>query len=218
MPPTERTTLRRTLCSRIALVLGTLFVIAGSAQAAPTLGFVEHWSGDTLHAWGGGAVYANPGAGGFLGAGDGYLRFSTPNGVQNKLGARSFGAEFVVDLSSAANWTHHIGLGTFDQALQNITSIPMRHDRAPFVQPPDDIEADVGLDRVLLTNGVVGVGPDGPAVANPVRLAAPYPNPSPGPVAFSLEVVDGGAVTLEIVDALCRRATTGYAQPARPEG
>jgi flagellar hook capping protein FlgD len=244
----------------LALALATLIASAVGAHAAPTLGFVEHWTGATLHDWGGGAVTTNPGAGGFNGASDGYLRFSTPNGVQHKLGARSFGleyqgnwqaagitqvrlwlndvgvddplemhfsigaeqsnfwqyniaflppngqwAEYVVDLSSAANWTHHIGIGTFDQALQGVTNIHVRHDHAPFERVPDDIDADVGIDRVLLTNGVVGVEPGGPSVANPVRLDAPYPNPSRGPVAFSLEVYDGGAVTLEIVDAAGRR-------------
>lgn len=260
MPPIARTIVRPTLRPGVALILAALVALPGSAHAAPTLGFVENWSGATLHDWGGGSAYSNPGTGGFNGAGDGYLRLSTPNGLQHKLGARSFGleyqgdwqaagitqvrlwlsdvgaddplemhfsigieqvnfwqydiaflppagqwAEYVVDLSSATNWTHHIGTGTFAQALQGVTNIHVRHDHAPYVQLPDDIDADVGLDRLLLTNGVVGVEPGGPAVANPVRLAAPYPNPSRGPVAFSLEVDEGGAVTLEIVDAMGRR-------------
>ena len=258
MPPTARTPSRHPRLSGIALSLAALILLAGGVHAAPTLGFVEHWTGATLHDWGGGSTYSNPGTGGFLGAGDGYLLFSTS--FDGRLGARSLGAEyqgdwqaagvtqvrlwlndvgtddplemhfsigieqanfwqydiaflppagqwaeFVVDLSSATNWTHHIGTGTFAAALQGATNIHIRHDLAPYTQQPDAITADVGLDRVLLTNGVVGVEPGGPAVAQPLRLAAPYPNPSNGPVAFSLEVYDGGAVTLEIVDVAGRR-------------
>ena len=242
----------------LALALAVSIAAAAGAQAAPTLGFVEHWTGATLHDWGGGSTYSNPGTGGFGGASDGYLVISTP--LVGRLGARSLGteyqgdwqaagitqvrlwlndvgaddpleihfsigleqsnfwqynvaflppagqwAEYVVDLSSDANWTHHIGTGTFAAALQGATNIHVRHDNAPYTQQPDQIAADVGLDRLLLTNGVVGVEPRGPSVANPVRLDAPYPNPSRGPVAFSLEVFDGGAVTLEIVDAMGRR-------------
>lgn len=259
MPPTARTASRHPRLSGIAMSLAALILLAGSAHAAPTLGFVENWAGAGLNDWGGGAVYANPGTDGFNGVGDGYLLLST-NAFQQKLGARTFGlayagdwqaagitqvrlwlndvgtddplemhfsigveqanfwqyniaflppagqwAEYVVDLSSAANWTHHVGTGTFAQALQGATNIHVRHDLAPYTQLPDNIIADVGIDRVLLTNGVVGVDPGGRVVAQPVRLAAPYPNPSSGPVAFSLEVYDGGAVTLEIVDAAGRR-------------
>lgn len=259
MPPTARTPSRHPRLSGIALSLAALLLLAGSVHAAPTLGFVENWTGGGLNDWGGGATYANPGTGGFSGAGDGYLVMST-NAFQQKLGGRTFSAayqgdwqaagitqvrvwlndvgtddplemhfsigieqanfwqydiaflppagqwaEYVVDLSSATNWTHHIGTGTFAAALQGATNIHLRHDQAPYTQTPDNIIADVGIDRLLLTNGVVGVEPDGRAVAQPLRLAAPYPNPSNGPVAFSLEVYDGGAVTLEIVDVAGRR-------------
>ena len=117
-------------------------------------------------------------------------------------------AEFVVDLTSA-NWTRIIGTGTFAQALQTVDRVHIRHDKPPFAQVPDPLDGDVGLDRLLLTNGIVGVPPGGPPVAQPLRLAAPVPNPSRGPVAFSLEVFDAGPVWLEVVDAsgrLVRRA------------
>jgi hypothetical protein len=260
MSPNPRPATRHRILSSIALALVTLLVFAGGADSAPTLGHVQNWSGAGLNDWGGGAINSNPGTGGLNGAGDGYLRFSTPNGNAHKLGARSFGveyqgdwqaagitqvrlwlndvgaddplemhfsigieqgnfwqydlaflppagqwAEFVVDLSSATNWTQNIGVGTFAAALQGVTAIHVRHDKAPFVQAPDDLDGDVGLDRVLLTNGIVGVEPGGPAVAQPLRLATPVPNPSRGPVAFTLEVYDGGAVNLEIVDVAGRR-------------
>jgi len=242
----------------LALGLACLVPLAGAALAAPTLGFVENWTGNPL--WGGGAAYSNPGTGGVGGTGDGFLRFTTRNIPQNRLGARSFGteyqgdwqaagisqvrlwlndvdaddplemhftfgiehvnvwqydiafmpphgqwAEFVVDLSSATNWTQTFGPGTFAAALQAVATIHVRHDRPPFALEPDTIDADVGLDRLLLTNGIVGVEPGGPTVAQPLRLAAPFPNPSRGPVAFSLEVFDGGAVMIEVVDAAGRR-------------
>ena len=254
-----------------ALGLACLFLLAGAALAAPTLGFVENWTGTPL--WGGGASYSNPGSGGVGGASDGFLRFSTPHPVsgQRKLGARSFGpeyqgdwlaagisqvrvwlndvgvddplemhfsigveqtnfwqydiaflpphgqwAEFVVDLSSATNWTQTIGIGTFAAALQAVTAVHVRHDHAPFMQEPDLIDGDVGLDRLLLTNGVVAVASGAPTVPRALQLAAPMPNPSRGPVSFALEVYDDGPVTLDVVDAagrLVRRAELAAAGP-----
>jgi hypothetical protein len=49
-----------------------------NAIADPTPGFVEHWSGPTTSGWGGGDIYGNPGTGGQLGAGDGFLTIATP--------------------------------------------------------------------------------------------------------------------------------------------
>lgn len=118
-------------------------------------------------------------------------------------------AEFVVDLSSATNWARIIGAGTFAQALQTVDRVHIRHDLPPFAQVPDPLDGEFGLDHLLLTNGIVGVPPGGPVVARPLRLAAPVPNPSRGPVSLALEVYDGGPVKLEVVDAagrLVRRA------------
>jgi hypothetical protein len=42
---------------------------------------------------------ANPGTGGELGSGDGFLRITSPNGIQHNLGSVSTGAEY------AGNWT-----------------------------------------------------------------------------------------------------------------
>lgn len=123
--------------------------------------------------------------------------------------------EFVVDLSNPGTWTQIIGTGTFAQALQTVDRVHLRHDKAPFAQVPDPLDGDFGLDHLLLTNGNVGV-PAVPGVARPLRLSAPAPNPSRGPVMLSLDVYDGGPVTLEIVDAagrLVRRAELSAAGP-----
>src|SRR5439155_24039104 len=65
-------------------------------------------------------------------------------------------AEFVVDLTNAANWTQIEGSGTFADALRIVDRILIRHDRAPFAHPPDPIAADLGIDHLLLTDGVSG--------------------------------------------------------------
>jgi hypothetical protein len=113
-------------------------------------------------------------------------------------------SEFVVDLSSSANWTHIIGTGTFTQALQNVDRVLVRHDKTPYAMQPDALDGDVGLDHLLLTNGVVGVSPGGSAVPQALSLAAPTPNPSRGEVALAIETFEAGAVRLEIVDAAGR--------------
>jgi len=125
-------------------------------------------------------------------------------------------AEFVVDLSSATNWTRIIGTGTFTAALQTVDRVHIRHDKPPFMQAPDPLDGDVGLDRLLLTNGIAGVPAGRPPVAHPLRLAPPVPNPSRGPVAFSLEVFDEGPVRIDVVDAngrLVRRAELAGGRP-----
>jgi hypothetical protein len=127
-------------------------------------------------------------------------------------------AEFVVDLTNAAAWTRIIGFGTFDAALQTVNRILVRHDNAPFMQTPDGLVGDFGIDRLLLTNasGIVGVPDARPAVAQALRLEAPTPNPSRGAVTFALQVPDGSPVRIEIVDAggrLVRRAELAAGAP-----
>jgi hypothetical protein len=65
--------------------------------------------------------------------------------------------QFSVDLGSEANFTRIIGQGTFAAALQHVDRIHLRHDLAPFVQSPDPIQGDVGLDGLTLTNDAVPV-------------------------------------------------------------
>ncbi|HEY6867480.1 MAG TPA: FlgD immunoglobulin-like domain containing protein [Candidatus Eisenbacteria bacterium] len=70
-----------------------------AAHAAPTLGFVENWPGTSPSTWGGGSVITNPGTGGTLGAGDGFLLVSTATPAN--LGANSAGPEYAGDWVAA---------------------------------------------------------------------------------------------------------------------
>jgi flagellar hook capping protein FlgD len=111
--------------------------------------------------------------------------------------------EYVVNLTGPTNWTQILGSGTFAQALQTVDRIHIRHDHAPFPMipnPPDPIAADVGIDHLLLTNGLVGVDPIESRATHPIELAPPYPNPSRGPVSLALRAADGGAIRIEIMD------------------
>ena len=67
--------------------------------------------------------------------------------------------EFVVDLRSSTNFTRIIGQGTFEAALQNVDRIHLRHDKSPYLQTPDYIQGDFGIDRLLLTSDAVPVVP-----------------------------------------------------------
>ena len=124
--------------------------------------------------------------------------------------------EFVVDLTSA-NWTQTRGPGTFANALTNVDRLHIRHDLAPYLPiptPPDPVAGDVGIDQILLTNGLVGVEPGASVARGPVQLAPPYPNPSRGPVTLLIEPGAPGPVTLQIVDVAgrsVRRVTLGEA-------
>jgi hypothetical protein len=114
-------------------------------------------------------------------------------------------AEYVVPLGSGVGWTRTIGSGEFQTALASADRVLIRHDQAPYVQEPDVIAGDFGVDRILLTNGLVGVGDHPLAVARPVELAAPYPNPSRGPVTFAFTQGEPGPVTFEVLDVTGRR-------------
>ena len=81
---------------------------------------------------------------------------------------------FVVDLTSAAAFTQIItDGGTFSDALQNVNRILIRHDLAPYTQGPDPIVADVGLDELLLTDGVAAAPTEGPRTPHPLSMAPP---------------------------------------------
>jgi hypothetical protein len=111
-------------------------------------------------------------------------------------------AEFIVDLTDLSNWTQIVGSGILSSALGTVTNILIRHDMAPFMQQPDKTQGDLGIDSILLTNGVVGIGPS-PAVSA-IRLAAPFPNPARGPVTFALESADTEPVRMQILDVTGR--------------
>ena len=84
--------------ARIVSVLVAL-ALPSAALATPVVGFVDHIASGVGN-WGGGDVYSNPGAGGVLGASDGFLVVSTrPPSFQTNLGARS------LDPAWQGNWT-----------------------------------------------------------------------------------------------------------------
>ena len=66
-------------------------------------------------------------------------------------------AEFVVDLTSPAKFTQIFGPGTFQAALQDVDRVHFRHDLAPYLQNPDIIKADVGIDHLVLSGENVPV-------------------------------------------------------------
>ena len=245
----------------VVLMLFAAMAAPSAAPAAPTLGFSESWTGTTTHGWSGSfdMTFTNPGTGGQLGAGDGYL-LMTKAPPKGHFGTRNTGpeyagnwqaagitllkvwlndvnadealsihvsigqfdnlwqynqsfqppngawGEFTVDLNDSANFTHIIptnGKG-FNFALQHVELLHIRHDLAPYMQTPDSIIADMGVDELLLTNASGGVGPGRLGAVHPVDLAPPYPNPSRGAVAMSIRSLDGGEVRFQVVDAMGR--------------
>lgn len=241
-----------------AFLIAALAGQTDGGHAAPLVGFVESFPGTSMGSWTSGNNVSNPGAGGALGAGDGYLLVSTP-GFNSNLGAVGIGAEyagdwtaaganrvrvrlndvnandpleihfgigtmtnfwqydvgfvppedawaeFVVDLEAAGSFTRIIGTGTFAAALAGADRVLLRHDNAPYVQTPDPLNGDFGLDEFTIDADVTGVAPVLPPVSNAIELAAPYPNPSSGPVALTLRSVTADAVRIEIVDVAGRR-------------
>jgi hypothetical protein len=129
--------------------------------------------------------------------------------------------EFVVDLTSAANFTQIRGPGSFASALQSVDRIHIRHDQAPYLpipNPPDPIAGDLGIDQILLTDGLVGVDPaQAPAARGTIQLAPPFPNPSRGPVTLSLRESAPGPFTFEIVD-VAGRSVRRFVLPAAGGG
>lgn len=110
--------------------------------------------------------------------------------------------QFTVDLTSASSFTKTLGApgGSLALALQNVNRVLIRHDHAPYVQTPDAIAADVGLDELLLTSGTAGVDGPAPGASRALALAAPFPNPARGVVSFALETFAPERVTLQVVD------------------
>jgi hypothetical protein len=242
-------------------ILMTLF--AGTADAAPTLGFVEHFPGTSTGSWSNiSTVLSNPGTGGVSGAGDGFLVISS--GAPVNLGAMSNGAEYVGDWTAAGInevslwlndtgvddplevhfgigdaregsgnfWQYNVGFipplhswaqftvelssssaftqiintpgGTFAAALANAQRILVRHDLAPYLQNPNTLAGDYGVDEILLTHATTGVDLPAAGALRPVQLAPPSPNPSRGPVAFVVNSDGAQPIRIEIVDVMGR--------------
>jgi hypothetical protein len=68
-------------------------------------------------------------------------------------------AVYYVNLTSSANWTQIRGTGSFESALASADRIHFRHDLAPFIQSPNNIQGEFGIDRVSLTAESVDVLP-----------------------------------------------------------
>lgn len=73
------------LASILVLALAAASAVAGPG---PSVGFVEEWSTDTRN-WGDGGttLTSNPGTGGLLGAGDGFLLMTSASATPDKFGA-----------------------------------------------------------------------------------------------------------------------------------
>jgi len=139
---------------------------------------------------------------------------------QSFLPPNNLWGEFTVDLTDSTKFSHTIvtsGKG-FAWALQHVDVLHIRHDLAPYVQLPDSIFGDLGIDHLLLTNGIVGVGSGPAGGVHPVDLAPPFPNPSRGAVAMSVQNRDGGEVRFQVVDVQGRvvRSATLAAHGAGP--
>lgn len=95
MNPRRNSHLAPGVLAAFAVVL--LSVCAARAGAAPVFGFREDWLGTSTNGWLGGSAsgldITNPGTGGTLGAGDGYLNLALAEA--GNFGARSTGAEYV---------------------------------------------------------------------------------------------------------------------------
>ena len=107
-------------------------------------------------------------------------------------------AEYVVDLTATASFTRIIGSGTFADALHNVELVQFRHDLPPFMQAPDPIQADVGIDGLELISALADVA-SAPHRSS-VELSPPFPNPAHGPVTFSFRTADGAPVRLDVMD------------------
>lgn len=112
---------------RAALALSTLLLVAAPSvsRSQPTAGFIETFPGTSVQGFGGGSQYANPGTGGYQGAGDGYLRVSTQavanwgaHSALNPNFAGDYAAAGIVSISFRANdvgadeaFELHLGIG-----------------------------------------------------------------------------------------------------------
>jgi hypothetical protein len=113
-------------------------------------------------------------------------------------------APFSVDLSDSNNFTQIINFEPgFAKALRNADRLQVRHDRAPFVQQPDLLAGEFGIDNVEL-GAAVDVPMRPPVAGLPIELSPPYPNPSRGAVACAFETFDDGIVRIAVTDAAGR--------------
>ncbi len=67
--------------------------------------------------------------------------FAPPNGSWQ---------QFEVDLTDESQWTQTIGSGSFADAKANANRFLIRHDNAPYMQIPDALDGDFGVDGITL--------------------------------------------------------------------
>lgn len=67
--------------------------------------------------------------------------FQPPNGAWQ---------QYVVDLTSDANWTRIRGNASLAEVLADVADAHFRHDVAPFILSPDQIVGDIGIDNITL--------------------------------------------------------------------
>lgn len=117
-------------------------------------------------------------------------------------------AIYTADLTDSTFWTQTIvpfsGPKSFLWALEHVEVVNVRHDHAPFVQNPDDLAGDYGLDELVLY-AATGISPHPIAIgARPVLVLAPTPNPARVPLAFAFRTFATGTVRVRVVDAAGR--------------
>jgi hypothetical protein len=156
-------------------------------------GFTENWPGTSLQGWGGGSDYANPGAGGVGGAGDGYLRVSTSAPLN--LGTQNMGSPYPGDWAAAGIQLVKVSLNDVgaDEALAIHFSIGngfnfWQYD--PAFSPPLNQWAEFTVDLTAIGNftRIIGSGTLAQALASVDRIhfrhdLPPYaqtPNPLQG--------------------------------------
>ena len=134
---------RRAPCSDLGLLAALLSVVSWGAvaQAGPTLGFVENWTGTTVSTWGGGSAASNPGTGGFSGSSDGFLLVS--NAATANLGVRSKGAEYAGDWNAAGITQVRVWLN--DVGTSEPLEIHFGFGRDILDTSPNDWQYNVGL-------------------------------------------------------------------------
>jgi hypothetical protein len=116
-------------------------------------------------------------------------------------------ALYTVDLTDSVGWTQTIvpaGGGGFALALQHVDVVNVRHDLPPFIQNPDPLAGDFGLDELVLYAPTGVARPALPAGAEPVLVRAPAPNPARAPLSFSFRTFQDGPVRVRVVDAMGR--------------
>jgi hypothetical protein len=67
--------------------------------------------------------------------------------------------EFTVDLTAPGSFTRLTGAASLAQTLTNVDRIHFRHDVPPYIHTPDPIKADVGIDRLILTDFATAAAP-----------------------------------------------------------